>query len=516
MPKVKLLLIEDNLGDYQSIVESLFKDKDTEYVIEHKMTLALAIEYLQINRPDLILLDLGLPDSNGIVTLESIFNFNNDLAVLVLTAIDDDAIGMQAIKMGALDYLIKRYANFNALPKMIKFSMERYNARKEILEMYSILTGTINSIPEMIFSVDNNYCYTSYNHQHAEVMKAIYFSEIKIGKSLFEFMTVKEDIKIAQKNIDRALQGEQFIEQSYSGDEEYSRRYFEISHNPIYDNNRRIIGVAVLAKDITHIKKTIDALKDSEITYKQLNEALEHLVSERTAQLKLSNKELEAFSYSVSHDLRTPLRAISGYSTIIKQDYGNKLDEQGLEYLSKICKGVQQMSDIMDSLLLLAKTHKAEVYNTKVNLSDLVKSITSNLKTDYPNRNIEFIIESNISVYGDSTLLSVALTNLLENALKFTATRTRTIIQFGKTTLNEQKVFYIKDNGIGFKMEHATKLFSAFQKLNPQADIPGTGIGLATVFKIIKKHGGDIWAESIVDKYTCFYFTIHGDIKEDI
>lgn len=247
---------------------------------------------------------------------------------------------------------------------------------------------------------------------------------------------------------------------------------------------------------------------EAEIALSSLNEELEQRVEERTAQLALANQELEAFSFSVSHDLRSPLRGISGWSQALLDEYEACLDEQGKEYLNRVISETQRMASLIEGLLKLAQISRAELSPLDVDLSALAEEVRDRLLEQATHPQVEFEIQPNLRALGDKDLLEVALTNLFGNALKFSMKRERPKIEFGKIPNQEKTVYYVRDNGAGFDMEHASKLFGAFQRLHKASEYPGTGVGLATVQRIINRHGGRIWAESQSDAGATFFFTL--------
>ncbi|HEU0296372.1 MAG TPA: PAS domain S-box protein [Anaerolineales bacterium] len=253
----------------------------------------------------------------------------------------------------------------------------------------------------------------------------------------------------------------------------------------------------------------------------RLTAELEQRVRERTAELEATNKELEAFSYSVSHDLRAPLRAINGFSQALSTKYTGSLGEQGVHYLSRIQANTTRMGELIDDLLSLSRISRRQMKREVVNLTDLAREIARELRAQDPGRQTMFEVEGQLEAKGDTGLIRIILHNLLSNAWKFTSTRRQAHIQFGmlphpkpfsqgeKGDQGErERVFFIRDNGVGFDMAFANKLFGAFQRLHAAQEFPGTGIGLATVQRIIHRHGGRIWAEAEVEKGAIFYFTL--------
>ena len=242
-----------------------------------------------------------------------------------------------------------------------------------------------------------------------------------------------------------------------------------------------------------------------------LNAELEQRVADRTAQLEAANRELEAFTYSVSHDLRSPLRSIDGFSLALSEDYREQLDEQGHHYLERVRHATQQMGQLIDDLLNLSRMSRSDMNRRRVDLSAMVERLCTELREAQPDRAVEWQVAGGVDAYCDERLIEVVLRNLLDNALKFTALKDPARIEFTVETQDGEMVYLIRDNGAGFDMAYAGKLFGVFQRLHGRDEFEGTGVGLATVKRIIHRHGGRIWAQAAVEQGATFYFTLQAE-----
>jgi light-regulated signal transduction histidine kinase (bacteriophytochrome) len=280
-----------------------------------------------------------------------------------------------------------------------------------------------------------------------------------------------------------------------------TERHISISGDPVFDASGAFKGYRGVGTDITERKRHEEELQ-------RLNEELEQRVAGRTHALELANKELEAFSYSVSHDLRAPLRAINGFSRLVTEQYAGKLDDVGRDMLGRVSAGAEKMDQLIDDLLKLSRISQQAMKTEPVDLSALARELAGELQASEPGRKAEWLIAPRVTAEGDPGLLRVVLQNLLGNAWKYSSKRAAARIEFGVDGKDGQVAYFVRDNGAGFDMAHAPQLFGAFQRLHSAAEFPGSGIGLATVSRIIHRHGGEVRGEGRVGEGAVFHFTL--------
>ncbi len=261
-------------------------------------------------------------------------------------------------------------------------------------------------------------------------------------------------------------------------------------------------------RDRERIAASADEIATLNRQLTETNEELESRVEQRTHELEVSNQELEAFSYSVSHDLRAPLRTIDGFSLALEEDFAEKLDAQGRDHISRVRNGVQRMGTLIDSLLQLSRVTRSDTQRERVDLSQLATLVFREIQTGDPEREVNWIAQPGVMAEADPRLMRIAFENLIGNAWKFTARTPGATITFGSSRQNGKTVYFLRDNGAGFDMQYVDRLFTAFQRLHGERDFKGSGIGLATVSRIIRRHRGSIWAEGEPGKGATFFFTL--------
>lgn len=378
---------------------------------------------------------------------------------------------------------------------------DRKQAEQEIIHSRDLREAIFNESTDALFLVDSQTLITLDCNQRATelFMVADKAELIGITGHTLQRQQFTED-ELASINQDLATKG------YWSREIEYITR----QGNYFWGN--------LAAKPIVVAGKTMNLVQVTDITNRKQAEAKIQLTAQ---QLETANQELEAFAYSVSHDLRAPLRAIDGFSKALIEDYGDHFDAEAKDYFDRIHRAIERMGDLIDDLLRLSRISRAEVLYGRVNLSKLVQKIAANFQELEPERRVEFVIAPKAIAYADTNLMRVVLENLLQNAWKFTSHHLTARIEFGiippqgKSQIESQveTVYFIRDDGAGFDMAYATMLFGVFQRLHNTNEFPGTGIGLATVQRIIHRHGGRVWAEGFVESGATIYFTLPNQIR---
>ncbi|MCY1080095.1 sensor histidine kinase [Archangium lansingense] len=359
----------------------------------------------------------------------------------------------------------------------------------------------VESAQEGLWSVDENSRTNYVNRYFAQMLG--YTVEELMEKTLFDIIR-PEDIPLMHQYVEDRRRGRSAVLNDFRlVRKDGTFIWTLVSTGPLHDETGKYIGAMAMITDITQ-------RREAEEKVRQLNAELERRIAERTAQLEFSNRELEAFAYSVAHDLRAPLRSISNFTLALSEDCTDKLDATGLDYLQRIRASSQRMAELIDGILALSRVNRTEFVETDVNLSGIARSVSEQLQRWQPERAARFQLQDALVDRGDSQLLRLVLENLMGNSWKFTRERSVAEIEFGTLPDNGTgRIYYVKDNGAGFDMAYQKKLFGVFQRLHTQQEFEGNGVGLATVQRIIRRHGGRVWAEGQVGQGATFYFTLH-------
>ncbi|NJO02215.1 MAG: hypothetical protein HC880_11470 [Bacteroidia bacterium] len=278
-------------------------------------------------------------------------------------------------------------------------------------------------------------------------------------------------------------------------------KFLSVTGSPLEDAQKNIIGSVIIFRNITEEKQ-----REQEIS--QLNGQLENLVRERTAQLEETNRELETFNYSISHDLRAPIRAIAGNIFFLKESYQQLLDEDALHLLDNINSGAIRMGQLVDDLLAFSRVGKTELNKIKVDLYHIADEVFSELFSPSRNRQVYFHLHKIPAVYADANAMRLVMLNLLSNSLKYTSRKAKAVIEVGSFEKESKQIYYVKDDGVGFNPEYADKIFEVFQRAHLRKEFEGNGVGLAIVKRVIEKHGGSIWAEAAEEQGATFFFSL--------
>ncbi|MET0533970.1 MAG: ATP-binding protein [Steroidobacter sp.] len=455
-------------------------------------------------KPDLILMDVRLAGEpmDGI-EVARVIRSGRDVPIIYLTAHSDTDTLRRACGTAASGYLVKPFKT-PELRCAIEIALHKHAADHLVQDRERWLTATLHSVADAVVATDENghvrlfntvaETMTGWSAQDACKQPAVNLLSLVDERSGEPLGDVVERV-LMTKDICQCGSDTSLI--SRSG----RHTPVEGRATPIIGEHGEVYGVVWALHDVTERRQQLEQIH-------RLNEDLERRVQQRTAALESANRELESFSYSVAHDLRSPLRAITAFSELLGSEHTSQLDSAGLRYLERIASGVKRMSDLIDALLALSCVGRRALSFTCIDICELARSIGADIALGRTGLPVQFTVEGSTAVTTDAALLHLILSNLLGNAFKFTMQRTAPQVHFGACQVRRQEAFYVRDNGAGFDPRYTGKLFEPFQRLHDQSEFPGTGIGLAIVARAVQRLGGSIWAESQPNKGATFYFTL--------
>ena len=531
-PSPATILVVDDEPKNCKLLEALLQPEG--YLTVCATSGAQALMLVAKQAPDLILLDVMMPEMDGyqVATLLKADPVSSNIPIIMVTALDDRDARIAGLKAGAEDFLSKpvdraelwlrvrnllRLKDYGDFLRNHNLVLEReVMARTADLRQSTQLqlseaarqAAILNALPAHIALLDRKGNILSVNDAWRQFGDDNVLLSPEYGVGI-NYLRVCDDARgggateaqQASMGIRAVLRGgTNHFALEYPCHSPLQRRWFMLTVTPL--SGDRLDGVIVMHLDVS-------ARKQAQEDIQLLNDGLEDRVRHRTDQLQIANQELEAFSYSASHDLRTPLSAIDGYSSLLAKDIGAGASERSKHYLSRIRAGVMQMGELIDALLSLAQVSRSHIAWETVDLSAMARSVLDGHCEREPQRPVVISITPGLQVTGDHRLIQQVMDNLLGNAWKFSGQTAQTRIHVSCSTgAAGEAVYTVQDNGAGFDMAYADKLFGAFQRLHTATEFAGTGIGLATVHRIITRHGGRIWAESVPGEGASFHFTL--------
>jgi len=491
-PSTRILIVED-----ESIVAFNLQQRLAQlgYEVPHVAVSGQeSLDLVSQSRPDLVLMDIHIEGEMDGIDVATRLNEGTPVPVIYLTAYSEDSTLERARKTRPYGYLIKPFSE-RELHATIQMALERREVEEALVENRRVLQQALDAASMGILDMDTATGAMTINGRTAHLLN----QPAEHPLTLSDFLAgidEKDRAAVAVRFQEVLTPLKQFSEEFRLMTDEKPVRWIKVDASVLA--GQRLSGIV----------QDISVRKHAEIRLTKLNEGLESLISERTHELRESLKELETFSYSVAHDLRSPIRSIAGLSAVLLEDHKAQLDDEGAKLIARISAKSTQMSNLIDALLNLSKLSKVTPERSDVNLSSIAAEIVEQQMETEPERVANVYISPDLRAHGDPVLVRSVLDNLLRNAWKFCAKREVTRIEVGREQQQGQEVFFVRDNGCGFDMAMADQLFSPFRRLHSEAEFKGTGIGLSIVQRIAARHGGRVWVQAVLDQGATFYFTL--------
>jgi PAS domain S-box-containing protein len=490
MNDVKLLYVEDEEINRETVCR-LLKRQFPELEICNATNGAEGLQLFKELAPDLVLTDIRMPKMNGIEMSRRIASLGRGVPIIVTSAYSDVEYLIECIEIGISRYVMKPIDSsrlFAAVDECLAGLRLARELRAQEAHVRK-LSRAVEQSPSPIVITDPQGVVEYVNPKFTDLTG--YSEEEALGVHLRELQGDADGLW-------PALEWGHEWHGELEGVKKDGEAYSELaSLSPVHDDEGKIANFVAVKEDITERKRSAREI-----------ELLNRRLSERADELEIANRDLEAFSYTVSHDLRAPLTNINGYCQVIQELYAPRLDPECREFIEIIMNESEKMSDLITTLLDFARLSRADITMKPADLSEMAQDISAGLQLHHPERRLHFQIAPGLLAFGDPHLLRVVLDNLLGNACKYTSFKDEAVIEFGSADCGWESAYYVRDNGAGFDMALAEKLFNAFQRLHSEEEFRGFGVGLATVQRIIQRHGGRVWAEGEVGKGATFYFTL--------